>query len=145
MAIRIFRVTLQTATCLTQVDPDVFDAEIDPDRTVAFLSDPSHLMAVAQADDLVVGQIRAMIHRQPDGPTQLYIDNLGVAPAWQRQGIATALLREVSLWGKDHGCRVVWVATEPDNEAALGLYNRFRTSPAQTVSYFEIALGTHPA
>jgi ribosomal protein S18 acetylase RimI-like enzyme len=137
----IFRITPENASCLSQVDPDIFDAEVDLERTFAFLSTPNHVLIVARVGSLVIGQVRAMLHMQPDGPNQLYIDNLGVAPAHQRQGIASALLREVFLWGKANDCLDAWVATEPDNEEAYRLYNRFRKSSVQVMSYFELDLG----
>lgn len=140
MTIEIFRITRENATCMSQVDPDIFDAEVDLERTFAFLSAPNHLLVVAQSGGLIIGQVRAMIHMQPDGPNQLYIDNLGVAPTYQRKGIASALLREVFLWGRANDCPDAWVGTEPDNEAAHGLYNRFRKSPVKVMCYFELGL-----
>jgi aminoglycoside 6'-N-acetyltransferase I len=141
VTIEILRITPDNAACLSHCDPDIFDAAIDLERTRAFLSSPNHLLTVARLGDLVIGQVRGMIHLQPDGPSQLYIDNLGVAPAHRRQGIASALLRDVFLWGKAHDCADAWVATEPDNEEAHGLYKRFCTSPAEVMSYFELDLG----
>lgn len=138
MTPEIFRVTSDNATCLSRVDPEIFDAEIDPERVAAFVASQSHLMVVAAADGLVLGQIRGMIHAQPDGPNQLYIDNLGVSPSYQRRGIATLLLKELLSWGKENGCEDAWVATEPENDAARGLYLRFKSEPEQSMAYFQI-------
>lgn len=138
MDLEIFRITRDNAACLDRVDPEIFDAEIDPDRVVAFVAAENHVMFVARLDGVVLGQIRAMIHLQPDGPNQLYIDNLGVAPSHRRRGVATRLLREALLWGGSRGCGDAWVATEPDNEAARSLYRRFKGEPEQAAAYFQI-------
>ncbi|WP_293357493.1 GNAT family N-acetyltransferase [Phenylobacterium sp.] len=73
-------------------------------------------------DRQVVGQARGMVHRHPDQPTELYIDNLGVTPGRRRERLATKMLDELVAWGVELGCEEAWVGTEPDNEAARGLY-----------------------
>jgi ribosomal protein S18 acetylase RimI-like enzyme len=140
MDFEVFRITPDNATCLRRVDPDIFDHQIDLERTFAFVATPFHLRVVSRIGDLVVGQIRAMIHLQPDGPNQLYIDNLGVAPAQQRRGIATALLHDVFSWGRENACADAWVATEPDNAAAHSLYDRFRNMPEQAMAYLQMSI-----
>ena len=80
MTYEIFRITKENAPFLCEVDPDIFDEVVDLERTLAFLSAPNHLLVVARIGSLVIGQVRAIIHMQPDGLNQLYIDNLGVAP-----------------------------------------------------------------
>lgn len=138
MTVEIFRVGPNNASSLDHVDPEIFDQEIDPEKVAAFVANKNHLMVLAREDGLVIGQIRAMLHFQPDGPNQLYIDNLGVAPTHLRRGIASLLLQDVCLWGKANGCEEAWVATELDNDAARGLYSRFMSEPEQTVAYFQI-------
>ena len=69
----------------------------------------------------------AVIHYHPDKPTELYIDELGVSPAWQRQGIGHRLLEAMLELGKAQGCEEVWVGTEPENDAANALYRRYAT------------------
>jgi aminoglycoside 6'-N-acetyltransferase I len=107
---------------LARVAVDVFDDDIDPARVAAYLAQPGHLMTLAVADGEVVGQARGMIHRHPDLPTELYIDNLGVTPDRRRERLATRMLDELVAWGVELGCEEAWVGTEPDNEAARALY-----------------------
>ncbi len=64
----------------------------------------------------------AVIHRHPDKPTELYIDEVGVAPSFQRRGIARRLLSEMLALGKALGCEEAWVGTEHDNHPARSLY-----------------------
>ncbi|MEZ5557931.1 MAG: GNAT family N-acetyltransferase [Pseudomonadales bacterium] len=58
-----------------------------------YLARPDHLMFVAIADGCVIGQVLAVVRYHPDKPTELYVDDLGVAPEHQRRGIATRLMR----------------------------------------------------
>jgi len=131
MDTRIIRVGPAAATLLERVAEDVFDEAIDPARLAAYVAEPGHLMVVAVADGEVVGQARGMVHRHPDQPTELYIDNLGVTPARRREGLATRMLDELIDWGRSLGCEEAWVGTEIDNEAARELYEG-RGSAAET-------------
>jgi aminoglycoside 6'-N-acetyltransferase I len=63
------------------------------------------------------------VHRHPDKVTELYIDEVGVAPAYHRQGIARAMLDAMFALGRELGYGEAWVGTEPDNLPARGLYD----------------------
>jgi ribosomal protein S18 acetylase RimI-like enzyme len=121
-AVEIRPVTSADATLFDRVAEDVFDAPIDPDRLAAYLAEPCHHMVVALRAGEVVGQVAAVIHRHPDKPAELYIDEVGVTPALQRQGIARRMLAEMLALGKALGCEEAWVGTEVDNDPARGLY-----------------------
>lgn len=79
-------------------------------------------MIVAIVDEIVVGQCAAVVHRHPDKMSELYIDEIGVAPAFQRKGIARKMLGATFEIGREHGCEEAWVGTEPDNGPARALY-----------------------
>lgn len=121
---------------IDRIAEDVFDETVDPTRLSAYLKERSHLMVLSVSGGVVVGQARGMVHRHPDLPTELYIDNLGVTADRRREGIATRLLDELVAWGRELGCEEAWVGTEVDNEAARALYEQ-RGSEAETfVLYF---------
>ena len=105
-----------------RVAEDVFDEPVRTDRLAAYLATPSHFMIVAMVENVVVGQCAAVIHRHPDKVSELYIDEVGVSPAFQRQGIARKMLDAMFTLGREHGCGEAWVGTEPDNEPARALY-----------------------
>ncbi|MES0049553.1 MULTISPECIES: GNAT family N-acetyltransferase [unclassified Mesorhizobium] len=105
-----------------RIAEDVFDEPVRADRLAAYLASPGHLMIVALADGVVVGQCAAIIHRHPDKVTELYIDEVGVSPAFQRHGIARKMLDAMFALGREQGCGEVWVGTEPDNVPARALY-----------------------
>ncbi len=119
------------AAVLDRVAEEVFDVPVHPDRLRAYLADPGTLMLVAIDRDLVVGQCAGVIHRHPDKPTELYVDELGVSPAWQRQGIGAELMRRILDQGRARGCEEAWLGTEPDNLAANALYSGLGGSPVE--------------
>jgi ribosomal protein S18 acetylase RimI-like enzyme len=109
---------------LLAVTPGLFDEDIRPDQSLAFLSDPSNILFLAHDGDLAVGMVTATILRHPDKPPALFVNELGTRDSHLRQGIATALLQAMLAAGRERGCQGIWLGTEPDNEAALGLYRK---------------------
>lgn len=124
MEIEIRRVTKAQLGLFERVAEDVFDEPVVPARLRAYLAAPGHLMLIAVAAGEVVAQVAAVIHRHPDKRTELYIDEVAVAPAYQRRGLAGRMLEEMYGWGRELGCEESWVGTEPDNWAARALYER---------------------
>lgn len=106
------------------IAPDVFDEPIHPERLEAYLLEPYHLMILAIEDGVVVGQCAAVLHRHPDKPIELYIDEVGTASTHRRLGIGKRLLDAMFAWGRELGCREAWLGTEHDNAAANGLYRK---------------------
>lgn len=123
------------AAILNRVAPDVFDEPVDPERAAAYLADPRHHMIVAMKDGVVVAQCAGVVYRHPDKAMELFIDEVGVTPALQRQGIARRLLEEMLARGKALGCADAWVGTEHDNEAARRLYESFGVEAESFVMY----------
>ncbi len=127
------------AQTLARVAPDVFDQPIDPRLSAEFAADPRHHLAVALDDGTVVGMASAVHYVHPDKPPELWINEVGVAPPYQRTGIGRRLMKALFDLGRELGCREAWVATEPDNEAANGLYAAVGGEPEPCVVYsFEL-------
>ena len=122
MQLEIKQVRLGDDSLFDRVAVDVFDKPIDRRRLADYLTAPGHYMLIALLDGEVVAQVAAVIHRHPDKPTELYVDEVGVTPALQRQGIASRMLDEMFALGEALGCEEAWVGTEPDNAPAKGLY-----------------------
>lgn len=119
-----------------RVAADVFDGAVMPERLAAYLDAPDHLMVLALRDGEVVGQVAAVIHRHPDMPDELYIDNLGVTPALQRRGIGRRLMQAIFAIGRARGCEEAWVATESDNRPARALYTRLGPVEDEPVAFY---------
>lgn len=139
MVITYRRMTPADAPLLVNIAKDVFDEPVRPDRLAAYLKALGHLMVLAFDGDLVVGQCVGVVHYHPDKVTELYVDEVGTASAYLRQGIATAMLTELFDWARELGCEEAWLGTELDNDAANGLYRRFG-GDEDTIRYYEFKL-----
>ncbi|MDQ2693107.1 MAG: GNAT family N-acetyltransferase [Chloroflexota bacterium] len=108
---------------LDKVADDVFDDPLIESSCQQFLADPRHRLVVALDDDLVVGFVSAVIYLHPDKPApELWINEVGVAPTHQGQGIGKALMKAMLDEARRAGCTEAWVLTERENAAAMSLY-----------------------
>jgi ribosomal protein S18 acetylase RimI-like enzyme len=107
---------------LAAVEPDVFDNDVQPQLAAEFLADPRHHIAVACHEARVVGFASAVDYLHPDKPPELWVNEVGVAPAYQGKGLARRLLQALFEVGRAAGCRQAWVLTERSNAPAMALY-----------------------
>lgn len=122
---------------LAQVAEDVFDEAISSSLTAEFLADPNHWICVAVEDGVVIGFASGVRYVHPDKPAELWINEVGVAPPFHRQGVGKAVVSRLLDHGREHGCGAAWVLTDADNAAARGLYAAAggTESPAVMVSF----------
>lgn len=107
---------------LERVAEGVFDGPVHPAAADEFLSDARHHIAVAIEAGEVVGMASAVDTLHPDKLPQLFINEVGVAPAHRRQGIARRLMAALLEHARQIGCTQAWLATGADNAAAQALY-----------------------
>lgn len=110
------------AQVLAHVAADVFDNPLDPQQTAAFLADPRHHIAVAIDAGQVVGFASGVDYLHPDKPPELWINEVGVAPSHQGQGLGKRLMACLLAHGETLGCASAWVLTEQGNRPARALY-----------------------
>jgi aminoglycoside 6'-N-acetyltransferase I len=110
------------AGVLGHVAPGVFDHPVDARWTNAFLTDARHHLLVAVDGDLVVGMCSAVDYVHPDKAPQLWINEIGVAPAYQLRGIGRRLIDAMLVHGRTLGCTEAWLGTDATNTAARRLY-----------------------
>ncbi len=104
---------------------DLFDAPPLAAATERFLAEPTHHLLFAYDDTgRAVGMISGVETTHPDKGTEMFVYELGVAPAARLQGVATRLVSELAALAKANGCYGMWVGTEPDNVAAQATYRR---------------------
>jgi len=123
---------------LDRIAPEVFDDPIQPLAAREFLADPRHHLAVALAGGLVVGFASGMHYVHPDKPhPEFWVNEVGVSPAYQSQGIGKALMRALLETARELGCAEAWVLTERDNAHAMRLYQTLGGSedPQDTVMF----------
>lgn len=102
---------------------EVFDSTPEPSLTAEFLADPRHHIVGALMGGRIVGMATAVDYVHPDKPSELWINEVGVAEPFQRQGIAQKLMQALFEHGRSLGCAEAWVLTETDNTAARALYS----------------------
>lgn len=107
---------------LTNIAEGVFDNPIDETFAREFLSDPRHHIVAAIANDVVVGFASAVHYIHPDKPPELWINEVGVTPSHQRQGIGKAIMKVILQLGHELGCKSAWVLTDRGNEPANRIY-----------------------
>lgn len=122
MGITYRRLGIEDRAVLDDVVPGTFDHAVIPDQAQAFLDEPNHELVVALDAGRVVGMVSAVVMLHPDKRSHLWVNELGVAEAWRRQGIATQLMQEIFRLAGDRGCAEVWLGTEDSNVAARELY-----------------------
>jgi ribosomal protein S18 acetylase RimI-like enzyme len=104
---------------------DLFDEPPLAAATERFLREPGHHLLFAYDEDgRAVGMISGVEMTHPDKGTEMFIYELGVAPAARLQGIGTRLVAELAAIARRNGCYGMWVGTEVDNDAALATYRR---------------------
>ncbi|MFD0203527.1 MULTISPECIES: GNAT family N-acetyltransferase [Saccharothrix] len=102
----------------------LFDDPPREDATRAFLADDRHHLLIAYVDDEPAGFVSGVETIHPDKGVEMFLYELGVDEAYQRRGIATALIERLIELARARGCTGVWTGTEKDNTAALATYRR---------------------
>lgn len=120
-------VTIQTAgrgdvALFDHIHDDVFDGPLDPLLLRSYLADPRLHMAVALEGAQMIGMGSGMNYHHPDKPPQMWINELGVAGPWRRQGVATQLVGALCELGRGLSCTEIWVIAEP-TAMAEGFYS----------------------
>jgi GNAT superfamily N-acetyltransferase len=132
----------EDSSVLGNVAAGVFDHPVATAWCTEFFEDPRHHLVVALEEEVVVGFASAVHYVHPDKPPELWINEVGVAPSHQRQGIGRRLLAALLDLGGRLGCVQAWVLTSPGNTAARQLYAAAGGQEAAELSVmYEFPLG----
>jgi ribosomal protein S18 acetylase RimI-like enzyme len=113
----------ENADWFEDVAPGTFDDDVVRDRLMEVLRDPRHHLIAARVDGAIVGFISALHYVHPDKPRpEVWINEVGVAPAFQRRGLAKSMLDALLGHARALGCAEAWVLTDRANAAAMALY-----------------------
>jgi len=129
MAVEIKILSSGDESLLLNSAPGVFDNPVDPQLAREFLRDPRHHIAAAVEDGQVVGFASAVHYMHPDKRSQLWINEVAVAPTHRQQGLAKTLLPVLFNVGRLLGCTEAWVLTDRPNLPAMRLYSSLTTVP----------------
>src|SRR3954462_8224126 len=112
---------------------DLFDSSPSPEATERFLANPTHhLLFAFDGGERAVGMISGVEMIHPDKGTEMFIYELGVAPAARLRGVGSGLVSPLAEIARANGCYGIWVVTETGNEAALATYRRAGASEEAT-------------
>lgn len=111
------------------------DAALDMNRTFrpgliteegasAFLSDERNWLWAAMADGRVIAFAYGYALDRLDGRKMLYLHEVGVADAYQQQGIGTEMLQTLMSFCKELGFHRIFLITNQSNTAANALYRK---------------------
>ncbi len=120
--------------------PDLFRTEAryyTEDEFSAKLNHPDHRIFIAEADGVVAGYVFAFIRHIRNHPTYVdrdcfYIDDICVAEARRRHGIASALFEVCRKQAEEDGCANMELAVFCFNENAVAFYRAMGMKPVIT-------------
>jgi ribosomal protein S18 acetylase RimI-like enzyme len=75
----------------------------------------------------------------PDKSPELWVNEIGVSPAYRQRGIGKQLIAALFSRGRELGCKEAWLGTEEYNTAARRLYASVG-GVAQPMVYFTFGL-----
>lgn len=84
-----------------------------------------------KVDDVICGAISVRLHAKT-----ARIGLLAVSPNFQRCGVATRLLQAAKQWAKQQKADSLWVATQPENHAAIACYQTLGASQQACYHWF---------
>ncbi len=93
-------------------------------QLTAELPDEHHVFLIAEQGDRLLGYV-GMMHVLDEG----YISNVAVAPDFRRQGIASALIRELLDQARVLSLTFVTLEVRASNASAIALYESFGFAP----------------
>lgn len=108
------------------------------------LASETFIAVVAQKEGCVVGGLAAyVLHKFEQERSEIYIYDLAVAEAHRREGIATALIRELQRLAAERGAWVIYVQGDYGDDPALALYDKLGVR--EEVLHFDIPVRTREA
>ena len=105
-------------------DPEESDAgaEDAPLQSDLLADERTIFLAAFDRDDPIGFLLAYELLRRRGDPSQLFVYEVGVEEGRRRQGVATALFRELARLTQARGIRTGFVLTNESNEAAMELY-----------------------
>jgi aminoglycoside 3-N-acetyltransferase I len=119
-------------------EPETYGSKRPSTNYLARLLDnDTFLVLVALVEGKVVGGLAAYeLRKFEQERTEIYIYDLAVAEPHRRQGIATALIRELQRIGARRGAYVIFVQADHGDDPAIELYSKL--GRREDVLHFDI-------
>lgn len=120
---------------LLSIRDGIFDNRVDPLQARAFLASDLHHLFVAFEADQALAFASGTVLLHPDKAPSLFINEVGTHEDHRRRGHASAVLQALIDHARAIGCKGLWLGTEPDNDAARGLYRKLGAVEMAFVGY----------
>ena len=122
-------------------DPDNYHRTRPSRAYLQRLLGRDHFIALAAfAGGAVVGGIAAyVLEKFEQERSEIYIYDLAVADTHRRQGIATAMVRELQCIAAEQGAYVIFVQADYGDDPAIALYAKL--GAREDVLHFDIQVG----
>lgn len=123
------RLSVQIHDMRTAWRPDLYYYCDEPYAKEKFLEDiRSRMVYVAKINNIVVGYVILSIMQKGGPGTVEYkamrLDSICVDETARGQGIGKAMVRDVRALAAAYGCREVLLGVHPENDRAIGFYQR---------------------
>lgn len=90
-----------------------------------FVASPSNILLLASRDGEGCGLVRAHFLQRCDARgKEILLHAMDVVPNYQRQGVATALIKKLKDIAEAENASEIWVLTNRSNTAAFHLYHQ---------------------
>lgn len=119
MAVSILRMTAAHVPSIAALEAQCFSTPWSEAALAEELDNPRAVFYTAVDDDGQVLGYAGMHHVGDEG----YIDNVAVAPAARRRGVARALMAALDAYGREHALYRLTLEVRASNAAALALYS----------------------
>lgn len=105
-------------------------------------SDTFMALAALKGGQVVGGVAAYVLHKFEQERSEIYIYDLAVAEPHRRQGIATAMIRELQELARSRAAHVIYVQADRGDDPAIALYMKF--GHREDVLHFDIEPAPEP-
>ncbi|MGB0521635.1 MAG: GNAT family N-acetyltransferase [Flammeovirgaceae bacterium] len=90
-----------------------------------FLKDNRNVLLVAYTEGQACGMLYAYMLTSPHKPhPEMFLYSVDTFEPFRKRGVAVQLIEQLKRVAKEHGCVEMFVMTNNNNKAAMGLYEK---------------------
>lgn len=120
-----------------------YTSNIPTDEYLTKILENKHIINLVETDgaEQVIGGLTAYILQKIEQPTsELYLYDLAVLATHRRKGVATRLIEELKIIGRDFGANVIFVQADNIDAPAIALYELLCSTKETDITHFDIKI-----